>query len=64
MTHRNQGFEVPVVLSRFPLVHHAEMGAIVAVLTGGLEGLSETTFETTVTGRSEAQAVWRVGRTT
>ena len=63
MTHRNQGFEVPVVLSRFPLVHCVEIRAIIAVLTGGLEGVSETTFETTVTGRSEAQAVWRVGRT-
>ena len=64
MTHRNQGFGVLVVLSHFPLVHHVEIRAIIAVLTCGLEGLSETTFETTVTGRSEAQAVWRVGRTT
>ena len=64
MTHRNQGFEVPVVLSRFPLVHHVEIGAIIAVLTDGLESLSETTFETTVTGRSEVQAAVRVGRTT
>ena len=63
MTHGNQGFEVLVVLSRFPLVHRVEIGAIVVVLTGGLEGLSESTFETTVTGQSEAQAVWRIGRT-
>ena len=64
MTHRNQGFEVLVVLSRFPLVHHVEIRAIIAGLTDGLESLSETTFETTVTGRSEAQAAVRVGRTT
>ena len=72
MTHRNQGFEVLVVLrdvgyvmlSHFPLVHHVEIGASIAVLTGWLEGLSERSFETAVTGRSEGQGVWRVGHTT
>ena len=72
MMHRNLGFEVLVVLcdvghvmaSRFPLVHRVEIGASIVVLTGGLEGLSERTFETAVTGRSEGQGVWRVGHTT
>ena len=72
MTHRNQGFEVLAVLrdvgyvvfSHFPLAHRVEIGARIVVLNGGLEGLSQRIFEIAVTGRSEVQAVWRVGRTT
>ena len=49
-----QGFEVfvalrdvgYVVLSRFPLVHRMGVQVRFVVLTGGLEGLSESTFET------------------
>ena len=60
---QKSGFEVLVVLrdvgyvmlSHFPLVHRVEIGASIVILTGGLEGLSERTFETAVTGRSEGR---------
>ena len=69
--HRYQGFKVlvvlrdagHVVLGRFTLVHHVEIEVRIVVRTGGLEEISENTFETTVTRRSEAQVVRCVGRT-
>ena len=71
VAHKYQGFEVfvtlrdvgYVVLSRFPLVHRMGVQVRFVVLTGGLEGLSESTFETVVTQWSEAEALWCVGRT-
>ena len=52
-----------VVLGRFLLVHRIEIEVRIVVLTSGLEVISENTFETTVTRRSEAQVVQCVGRT-
>lgn len=71
VVHKYQGFEGfvalrdvgYVVLSRFPLVHRIEVQVRFVVLTGGLEGLSESTFETVVTQWSEVEALWCVGRT-